>query len=102
MYAVEQSSISKGDQTFNGVHPGNVIRVSDANGGNADRVQLLGSGTKGFTGMVGAIAAADGMITLDALVAEVLTEWEGNPQKSAITYRYLLNLHTISVSRAFL
>jgi len=39
MYAVEQYSISKDDQTFNVVHQGNIIRESDANGGNADRPQ---------------------------------------------------------------
>jgi len=52
--------------------------------------------------MIGDIAAADGIINLDASVAEILTEWEGNSQKLAITYRHLLTLHTISVSRAVL
>ena len=92
MNAAQQYSVSKGGQTFLVVHQGNVIRESYTNGGNADRVQLLGSGTKGFTGMIGAIAAADGIINLDAPVAEVLTEWQGNAQKSAITYRHLLTM----------
>jgi len=35
--------------------------------------------------MIGVIAAADGIINLDAPVAGSLTEWEGNSQKLAIT-----------------
>lgn len=92
MDAAEQYSISKGGQTFIVVHQGQIIRESYANGGSADRVQLLASGTKGFTGMIGAIAAFDGIINLDTPVAEVLTEWQNDVQKSKITYRHLLTM----------
>ena len=75
MNAAEQYSIQKGGQTFLVIYKGNIIRQTYSNGGSADRLQLLASGTKGFTGMIGAIAAYDGIINLDNPVAEVLTEW---------------------------
>jgi CubicO group peptidase (beta-lactamase class C family) len=92
MNAAEQYSISKGGQTFLVVYDGKVIRESYANGGSAERVQLLGSGTKGFVGMLGVIAAEEGLINLDNPVVEVLTEWQNDPQKSRITYRHLLTM----------
>jgi CubicO group peptidase (beta-lactamase class C family) len=55
-------------------------------------VNLLGSGTKGFTGMIGAIAAYDKIIDLDKPVVEVLTEWKDDTAKSKITYRHLLTM----------
>ena len=91
-------SIIKGGQNFTVVHQGNVIRESYANGGNADRLQLLGSGTKGFTGIIGSIAAAYGIFNLDAPVVEVLAEWQGKSQKSAITYRHPLQRCTKTMS----
>ena len=92
MNAAEQYSIQKGGQTFLVIYKGNIIRQTYSNGGSADRLQLLASGTKGFTGMIGAIAAYDGIINLDNPVAEVLTEWANDVQKSKITYRHLLTM----------
>jgi CubicO group peptidase (beta-lactamase class C family) len=92
MDAAEQYSVSMGGQTFVVIFQGNIIRESYQNGGNADRLQLLGSGTKGFTGMIGAIAEYDGIIKLDTPVVEVLTEWSGDSAKSKITYRHLLTM----------
>jgi CubicO group peptidase (beta-lactamase class C family) len=88
----EQYSNNIGGQTFVVVLQGNIIRESYSNGGNANKLQLLGSGTKGFTGMIGAIAAYDGIIKLDTPVVEVLTEWIGDSLKSKITYRHLLTM----------
>jgi CubicO group peptidase (beta-lactamase class C family) len=88
----EQYSNNIGGQTFVVVHQGNIIRENYTNGGHPDSVQLLGSGTKGFVGVIGAIAAYDGIINLDTPVVEVLTEWQGDPQKSLITYRHLLTM----------
>jgi len=92
MNDAEQYSIGKGGQTFVVIHQGKIIRESYANGGSADKVQLLASATKGFTGMIGAIAAYDGIIDLDNPVSEVLTEWKDDAQKSKITYRHLLTM----------
>jgi CubicO group peptidase (beta-lactamase class C family) len=94
MDAAEQYHLSNGGQTFIIVYQGKIIRESYANGGSAERVQLLASGTKGFVGMIGAIAAYDGIINLDTPVVEVLEEWRGDPQKSKITYRHLLTMQS--------
>lgn len=88
----EQYSVANGGQTFIVVHNGNILRESYSNGGSQDKVQLLASATKGFTGMTGAIAAFDGIIDLDQPVVEVLTEWKNDPQKAKITYRHFLTM----------
>lgn len=92
MDAAEQYSESLGGRAFLVVHRGNIIRETYNNGGSANMVNLLGSGTKGFTGMIGAIAAYDKIIDLDKPVVEVLTEWKGDTAKSKITYRHLLTM----------
>jgi len=92
MDAAEQYSAGLGGQTFLVLYQGKIIRESYTNGGNANKLQLLGSATKGFTGMIGAIAAYDGIIDLDSPVVEVLTEWAGDTAKSKITYRHLLTM----------
>ncbi|MCA2996938.1 serine hydrolase, partial [Gemmatimonas sp.] len=68
--AAKAYSTSMGGQTFLVLHRGQVLDESYTNGGSADRVQLLASATKGFTGMLGAIAAADGLFDLDEPVAQ--------------------------------
>ena len=84
---------ASGGQTFLVMHKGQLLDEAYTNGGSADRIQLLASATKGFTGMVGAMAAADGLFDLDEPVAQrALTEWQSDPQKSRITYRHLLTM----------
>lgn len=91
--AAKAYSTSMGGQTFLVMHRGQVLDESYTNGGSADRVQLLASATKGFTGMLGGIAAADGLFDLDEPVARrALTEWRGDSLKSRITYRHLLTM----------
>jgi CubicO group peptidase (beta-lactamase class C family) len=91
--AAKAYSTSMGGQTFLVLHRGRVLDESYTNGGSADRAQLLASATKGFTGMLGAIAAADGLFDLDEPVAQrALTEWRSDPMKSRITYRHLLTM----------
>jgi CubicO group peptidase (beta-lactamase class C family) len=92
MDAAEGYSVKMGGQTFIVVHDGQVIRESYANGGSADRLQLLASATKGLVGMAAAIAADEGIFELDKPVVEVLTEWKDDPQKSKVTYRHLLTM----------
>jgi CubicO group peptidase (beta-lactamase class C family) len=82
-----------GGQTFIVAYNGVTIAESYANGGSVNRRQLLASATKGLTGMIGAMAASDGIINLDEPVAvNALTEWQGDPLKSRITYRHLLTM----------
>ena len=91
--AARDYNFATGGQTLIVMHRGQVIDEAYANGGTVDRIQLLASATKGFTGLLGAIAAADGLFTLDEPVAQrALTEWQGDPRKSRITYRHLLTM----------
>lgn len=53
----------------------------------------LASGTKSFTGVLAAAAIQDGIIPgWDAKVADAIPEWAGDPLKSQITVRQLLDL----------
>ena len=93
LQAARDYNFSVGGQTLIVMHNGAVIEESYGNGGATDRIQLLASGTKGFTGMLGALAASDGLITLDEPVAQrALTEWQGDTRKSKITFRHLLTM----------
>jgi len=71
---------------------GKIVFESYANGGGRDRVQALASGTKSFVGVVALAAVQDGLIRLDDLACESLTEWKTDPLKSQITYRHLLTM----------
>jgi CubicO group peptidase (beta-lactamase class C family) len=71
---------------------GEIIFESYADGWNADRPHLLASGTKSFSGLMAVCAAQDGILQLDELVCETLTEWKNDPRKSKITIRQLLSL----------
>ena len=72
---------------------GQVLDEGHATGDAADRTQLLASATKGYTGLVGAMAAADGQFTLDEPVApRALKGRQMGAQKSRITYRHVLSM----------
>jgi len=49
------------------------------------------SGTKNFWGLAALCAVRDGLFKLDDPVAETIAEWKGDPRKSRITIRQLLN-----------
>jgi CubicO group peptidase (beta-lactamase class C family) len=59
-------------------------------GWNADRAHRIASGTKSFAGALGIAAAGAGLLSLDERVADTITEWRSDPQKSRITVRELL------------
>jgi hypothetical protein len=91
--AARSYNFAMGGQSLIIMHRGEVLLEAYANGGAIDRAQLLASATKGFTGMIGAIAASEGLFDLDEPVSQrALTEWQGQPQKSQITYRHLLTM----------
>lgn len=71
---------------------GKVIFERYDNGWAADRPHPLASGTKSFTGVMAMMAEQDGLLTLDELAADTLTEWKTDPRKSKITVRHLLTL----------
>jgi CubicO group peptidase (beta-lactamase class C family) len=71
---------------------GEVIHESYANGGSPGRLQLLASGTKGFTGVFGAMTAEDRLIQLDGPVADVVPEWRSDPLRSQVTWRHLFTM----------
>ncbi len=56
-----------------------------------DRPHRLASGTKTFWGVLAVAAAQDRLLDLDERVADTITEWRGDPRKSRITVRQLLN-----------
>lgn len=60
--------------------------------GGPDKGHEIWSGTKSFTGIMAAIAAKDGMLTLDDKVSDTITEWASDPVKSQVTIRQLLSL----------
>jgi len=70
---------------------GRTIFEHYANGGSAGGRWPIFSGTKSFWGMAALAAAHDGLLRLDDLVADTITEWKSGPRKSRITIRQLLN-----------
>lgn len=91
--AARDYTFSVGGQTFLVLYKGETLDEAYANGGAPEKVQLLASATKGFTGMLGAIAASEGLFGLDEPVAQrALVEWQSDPQKSRITFRHLLSM----------
>ena len=63
------------------------------NGGSPAASHALASSTKSFSGVMAAAAIEDGILTgWDEVVADTITEWQGDPRKSKITVRHLLSL----------
>lgn len=52
----------------------------------------LASGTKSFAGAIAIAAVEDGLLSLDELVADTITEWQQDRRRSRITLRQLLTL----------
>lgn len=71
---------------------GQVLFERYDNGWRSNRPHPLASGTKSFTGVLAMLAVQDGLLRLDEKAAETLTEWQGDPGKSQITVRQLLEL----------
>lgn len=71
---------------------GEVIFERFDNGWKAEMPHPLASGTKSFTGVAAMFAVQDGLLTLDELASDTLTEWKSDPRKSKVTIRHLLTL----------
>ena len=59
---------------------------------SAGTAHELASGTKSFSGVLAAAMVQDGMLTLDELCADTLTEWRADPIRRSATIRSLLTL----------
>jgi Beta-lactamase len=59
--------------------------------GASEKSWEMASGTKSFTGIMAALASADGMLDIDEPAAKTLPEWK-NDARSKITIRHLLTL----------
>jgi CubicO group peptidase (beta-lactamase class C family) len=70
---------------------GRTIFEHYANGGSASGRWPVFSGTKSFWGIAALAAVHDGLLKLDDLVSDTITEWKSDPRKSQITIRELLN-----------
>lgn len=64
-----------------------------------DQPYELWSGTKSFLGIMAAIAAKDGLLSLDEPAAATLTEWQDDTQREKITLRQLLSMTSGHKSR---
>ncbi len=73
------------------VHRGALVCERYDRGVEADEAWWLASGTKSFTPIIIALAVQDGLLELDQPAADMLTEWQEDPERSAITIRQLLN-----------
>lgn len=71
---------------------GKVVCEGYAGNGGPDVGHEIWSGTKSFTGIMAAVAAKDGMLTLDEKVSDTITEWKSDPVKATVTIRQLLSL----------
>jgi CubicO group peptidase (beta-lactamase class C family) len=70
---------------------GRTIFERYANGGSARGRWPIFSGTKSFWGIAALAAVHDGLFNLDDPVSDTIIEWKGDPRKSQVTIRQLLN-----------
>src|SRR5438067_10098081 len=68
-----------------------VIFEDYENGSKPNEAHKIYSGTKSFWAIAAMCAVADGILKLDEPAADTLAEWRGDPQKSRIIIRQLLN-----------
>lgn len=73
------------------VQDGHTVFEHYANGGATDAGWPVFSGTKSFWGIAALIAVGEGLFRLDDRVSDTITEWRGDPRKSQIVIRQLLN-----------
>lgn len=64
--------------------------VCSSGGQSVETPYELWSGTKSFVGILAAAAVQDGLLELDELAADTLTEWAADPLRSRVTLRQIL------------
>ena len=70
---------------------GKILHESYTNGHLPSELHRIYSGTKAFWGLAAFAAERDKLFRFDEHVADTITEWQGDPRKSQITVRQLLD-----------
>lgn len=83
-------SAERGGVSFLVVRNG-IVLAEDYPGSDANARWPIGAGTKSFAPILAGSLAADGLLSLDDLVAFTFGEWTVHPVKAAISVRALLN-----------
>ncbi|MEI6674247.1 MAG: serine hydrolase [Verrucomicrobiota bacterium] len=73
------------------VQYGRILIEEYPNGGDARMPHQIYSGTKSFFTLAVLVAAQEGLLRLDEPVVNTIPEWRGDPRKSKITLRELMN-----------
>jgi len=71
---------------------GELIHEQYFNSHTANKPHRLASGTKSFWGPLAIAAQQDGLLKFDEKVADTITEWKDDPNKSWVTIRQLISL----------
>lgn len=85
-------SASVSGEAFLVYRDGTLVYEVYQNGYDGAEPHLLASGTKSFSCAIAVLAIQDGLLTLDERVADTITEWADDPERSQITVRHLLSL----------
>ena len=73
------------------VQHGKTLMEDYPNGGGPRVTHQIYSGTKSFFTMATLVAAQQGLLRLDEPVSNTITEWLGDPRRSRITLREMMN-----------
>lgn len=84
-------SANHGGRALLVMQDGQVVFEQYDHGFDADKSHALAGATAAFWGVLAAAAAEDGIIELDELASDTITEWRFDERKSAITIRQLLD-----------
>jgi CubicO group peptidase (beta-lactamase class C family) len=87
-----QYSVQNREDALLIVQDGKILLEKYSNGYSATKAHYLASGTKSFWGVAAAAASEDGLLQIDELVSDTITEWKTDARKSRITIRQLLTL----------
>jgi len=83
--------VAAGGVAFLVIHRGALVCERYDRGVDPEDSWWLASGTKSFAPVMVALAVQDGLLELDQPVSDVLEEWAGDPDRSAVTIRHLLD-----------
>ena len=89
--AADYSAATRGDALLVW-QDGTLVLERAQNGYDLQAPHILASGSKTFGGLMAWAAAADGLMALDARVAETVAAWQDDPQLAQVTVRQLLTL----------
>ncbi len=90
--AAAQYSAENGGVSMLVMVDGEIVFEDYPNEGAVDAEWELASGTKSFCGVMAAAAVEDGLLDLDELVSDTITEWREVPGKQKMTVRQLISL----------